>query len=227
MWTVKKPIRREHGQKVDRPRGLAAAEKVQKPGRGGVEAGGHGEPGQDHQRQGQEQDRGIGELLQHVVIRRVVEAEPRMVGKVAGQGAKVGETREKLAQVAVQRRGQQPERKGQDQHPGEEEMDHPASREALVDGIVRAAGKARGSPPETPRKPVVSNSAPRTCVTPRARPRPRARRWSGSRCRKSKPDSMPICRLGKALKICRPVSIRKKRLMAQTQWVTLVIRRWR
>jgi len=118
--------KRQHGQEMDGPGGLAALEQVQEPGGRGVEAGGHRKPGQDHQRQGDEQDRSIGQLLQDAVIGGVVEAQPCVISDVPRQGTQVGRGRDQLAQMTVQRRGQKPEQQRCHQHPGEEEVDQPA-----------------------------------------------------------------------------------------------------
>ena len=72
---------------VDRARRLAAAEDVDQPGEGRVEPGRHGQPGEHDERQHDEDQAEIGELLEHVVVAAVAEAQPHVVDDRAADAA--------------------------------------------------------------------------------------------------------------------------------------------
>ena len=121
-----------HHHEMNGARCLAAAEHVRQKGQQRVAAGRHGEPGQDHQREEDEQHHCIGELLQRVVVARVVEPQSRMVGDVARQPLDVAEGRHQFAEMAVDHAGGEPCEQRAHQQPGEEEMDHPAGGEVVM-----------------------------------------------------------------------------------------------
>ena len=114
MWTMKKPTSSSIMQKwmvraVCRPPKQSA--------RNGITAfmrRRHREAGQDDERQDDEEHAAIGQLLQRVVLARMMEPEPGVVDDVARQFAQiVGLWREIAAQMTVDQAADKPAEHGQ------------------------------------------------------------------------------------------------------------------
>ena len=76
---------------MDCARGLASAENIDQGGESGIDARRHGQACQDHQRQEDDNDRQIGELLKRVVMPRLLafgEAETSVVENLAAEMAR-------------------------------------------------------------------------------------------------------------------------------------------
>jgi hypothetical protein len=67
---------KQHNQagcdEMDRPRGLPSAEYVNKPGQNCIHPRRHGEAGQDHQRQQHADHAQIGQLLEWIIMARLL-----------------------------------------------------------------------------------------------------------------------------------------------------------
>ncbi len=134
---------KQHRGEMDGAGGLASAQHVGEERDHRVHRRRHGEPGQDHQRQQDEQHAAIGEFLQRVVVPLMVEFQLRMVGDVAGEAAEVVDPRGEVApEVAVDEAGDQPDQQRAGKYPGEEEMHDAAGRQVLSGRDGRPGRKA-------------------------------------------------------------------------------------
>ena len=134
------------GDEVDRARRLPAAEEVEQPGPGGVHARRHGEAGQDHDRDQDQQHREVGELLQHVVAPRGLplgEVQRGVVLDVAPEapGAKLGRIprQQVAAQVAVNHAQEAVGEDAGGEDPGEGQVPAPRLRQVVPRGDRRPA----------------------------------------------------------------------------------------
>ena len=76
---------------MNRPRGLASAKQVDKPGHDRIHPRRHREAGQDHQRQQDEDDAEIGQFLDWVVTPRCLATrkfQPQMIGCIVEKSAR-------------------------------------------------------------------------------------------------------------------------------------------
>jgi len=127
-----------------RPGRLPPAERIQQQRSNRVETRRHGQAGGDDQGQGHEQDRGVGKLLQDVVIRRVMVTLAGVVCDVTRQSAQIGPRRYQLVQMAIQGRARQLDRQRDHQDPSKEEMDHPPGCKASIRRDRQSGGQGAG-----------------------------------------------------------------------------------
>ena len=79
----------DRADEMDGARRLPAAEYIDQPRQGRVETGRHGQAGEHDQRQDDEDQAEIGELLEDVVVAAVAEAEPHVVDDRAADAAEL------------------------------------------------------------------------------------------------------------------------------------------
>src|SRR6185437_1272459 len=121
---------------------LATAEKVEQPGPRRIDTGRHGQTSEDHARDNEDQDRGIAKLLQGMIGAAVREFQAQMVDDVAGQTPKVPRTGNDIApEMPVDQAGDKPHTPGQDEDPGEKEMNDPPGCEVVGRGDRRPLGE--------------------------------------------------------------------------------------
>src|SRR3990167_3524479 len=111
------------GDEVQRARRLAAGEEIDEPREGSIDAGRHAETGQHDQRQDDEDQDQVGELLQDVVVAAVVEAEAEMLHDRGADAAKLRPARDEIApDMAVEEARNDIDEAVDDEEPGEEEV---------------------------------------------------------------------------------------------------------
>src|SRR5262249_36956431 len=134
------------GDEMERARALPSVEEIDDEGEAGIDARRHGKPGEHDERQDDEDEAEIGELLQHIVVTAVIEAEEGMIDDRPADAAQLRPARDEVApDMAAEEARDEIDEAVDDEEPGEEEMPAPAGREILIAGDRHGAreGAAR------------------------------------------------------------------------------------